>query len=568
MKYFNITGLCIPHKHYMVDIANKLAQIEKMVDRGDYFTINRGRQYGKTTTLFALEKMLISKYLVLSTSFEGIGDTPFENQKSFNKTFIALLHKELLRKKVSPNILQFWNNNGCDEINDLSRKITELCELCSACNLEVVLMIDEVDKSSNNQLFLNFLGMLRNKYLEADKGADTTFKSVILAGVYDVKNLKLKLRPDEEKKINSPWNIATEFKIDMSFNEIEIESILVNYESENHTGMNITEIATEIYKYTSGYPFLVSKLCKTIDEDLEKNWSLPGIQEAIKLLLVENNTLFDDLFKNLENNIDLYKFIIEIMLDGKKYPFDVSHPIINLASAFAIIKNQNQVVEISNLIFEVKTYNYLILKQEIGKNTDKEPAISGRFFDNVVKNNKLNMELLLTKFAEFMYTEHRDRDQKFIEREGRLLFLCFLKPIINGSGFYFVEPETRHDRRMDIVVTQGGEKFVVELKIWYGESKLAENYAQLADYLDAQKLDTGYLLTFNFNKNHENKTEWLECNGKKIFSVMVWPLNWNIGFYKMYNAVIIGAGQIAGGYDAPNDKPILTHAHAYQTHPA
>ena len=31
----------------------------------------------------------------------------------------------------------------------------------------------------------------------------------------------------------------------------------------------------------------------------------------------------------------------------------------------------------------------------------------------------------------------------------------------------------------------------------------------------------------------------------------------------MYNALIIGAGQIAGGYDKPSDKHTLTHAHAY-----
>ena len=35
----------------------------------------------------------------------------------------------------------------------------------------------------------------------------------------------------------------------------------------------------------------------------------------------------------------------------------------------------------------------------------------------------------------------------------------------------------------------------------------------------------------------------------------------------MYSALIIGAGQIAGGYDSPGDKAILTHAHAYTENP-
>ena len=50
MKRFNVTGICVPDKHYMVDIGDKLEKIKAMVDYGDYFTINRARQYGKTTT--------------------------------------------------------------------------------------------------------------------------------------------------------------------------------------------------------------------------------------------------------------------------------------------------------------------------------------------------------------------------------------------------------------------------------------------------------------------------------------------------------------------------------------
>lgn len=34
----------------------------------------------------------------------------------------------------------------------------------------------------------------------------------------------------------------------------------------------------------------------------------------------------------------------------------------------------------------------------------------------------------------------------------------------------------------------------------------------------------------------------------------------------MYNALIIGAGQIAGGYDSPQSDNILTHAHSYLKH--
>ena len=57
MNRFNTTAVCIPSKHYMVDISDKVEQIKKLVDDGKYFTINRARQYGKTTTLAALKNL-------------------------------------------------------------------------------------------------------------------------------------------------------------------------------------------------------------------------------------------------------------------------------------------------------------------------------------------------------------------------------------------------------------------------------------------------------------------------------------------------------------------------------
>ena len=58
-RRFNVTGSCSPQRHYMVRLDDRLEKIkEDYVDYGSYFVINRGRQYGKTTTLQALAKYL------------------------------------------------------------------------------------------------------------------------------------------------------------------------------------------------------------------------------------------------------------------------------------------------------------------------------------------------------------------------------------------------------------------------------------------------------------------------------------------------------------------------------
>ncbi|MDP4146708.1 MAG: hypothetical protein Q8936_19890 [Bacillota bacterium] len=44
---------------------------------------------------------------------------------------------------------------------------------------------------------------------------------------------------------------------------------------------------------------------------------------------------------------------------------------------------------------------------------------------------------------------------------------------------------------MDIVITYGNERHIIELKIWNGEKYTAKGEAQLADYLEIHRLSTG-----------------------------------------------------------------------------
>ena len=90
MKEFNTTAVCLPEKHYMVDISDKVRDIKKLVDAGKYFTINRARQYGKTTTINALERELASDYQVLDLSFEGMSQENFSTENSFVKAFCSM----------------------------------------------------------------------------------------------------------------------------------------------------------------------------------------------------------------------------------------------------------------------------------------------------------------------------------------------------------------------------------------------------------------------------------------------------------------------------------------------
>lgn len=103
--------------------------------------------------------------------------------------------------------------------------------------LPLVLIIDEIDSATNNQVFLDFLAQLRDGYIKRDTDSIPAFQSVILAGVTDVKHLRAKIRPSDEHKENSPWNIAADFDVDMSLSVDGIKGMLDEYELDHRTGM-------------------------------------------------------------------------------------------------------------------------------------------------------------------------------------------------------------------------------------------------------------------------------------------------------------------------------------------
>lgn len=519
-KEFNITGTCIPEMHYMVDTGNKLDSIMKLIEGGRYFTINRPRQYGKTTTLYLLSRLLGLNvdYLLFRISFEGIGDVIFEKEEQFSTGLLDMLSESILMDNEE---IAKYISEQAKEVKSLKDVSAVITKLVKKTEKKVVLMIDEVDKSSNNQILLSFLGMLRNKYLLRNEGRDFTFHSVILTGVHDVKSLKQKIRSDKEQKYNSPWNIAVDFNIELSFTAMEIATMLVQYVHSKGVIMDVEAISEKLYFYTSGYPYLVSKLCKLIDEKImgEKlKWEQEYIDQAVGELVKESNTNFDILIKNLENNKSLYKIVYDIIIKDADISYNVHNPDINMGIMCGVFKCESGLLKIHNRVYEQLIYDYMSSKIQTSI------GIGGYNFrgEFIETDGSLNFEKILVKFQEFMKSQYIEKNEKFIEENGRLVFLAFLKPIINGRGFDFKEVQVSEEKRLDIVITYLDKRYVVELKIWHGQKAHEKGIKQLKDYLDRTCTDNGYLVIYDLRKT--GKKEWkqdcITLDGSSIF--MVW----------------------------------------------
>ena len=370
-KTFNTDGYCDPELNYMVDLTERLHEIKSMIDEEKYFTINRARQYGKTTTLAALTQFLKDEYHVISLDFQTISHADFESEQRFVAAFSRgfLAAAEQVPESIKIKLEQY--SSGTMEEATLSVLFQTLLDFCSSSKKRVVLIVDEVDTASNNQVFLDFLAQLRAYYLRRRRVQ--TFQSVILAGVYDIRNIRRKIRPDEEHKQNSPWNIAADFDVDMSFCPEEIAGMLRQYENDCHTGMDIDEIAALLYDYTNGYPFLVSRLCKLMDEkiagkgvfaDARDVWTKEGVLEAVKLLLSEKNTLFESLIGKLNDYPELKGMVFRLLFQGQTITYNADDPATDMLMMFGFVRVEGAVVQIANRIFETRLYNYFLTLPE------------------------------------------------------------------------------------------------------------------------------------------------------------------------------------------------------------
>ncbi len=519
MKRFNTTGKCIADRHYMVPIDRQVQAAAQMVEDELYFCINRGRQYGKTTTLGFIEKHLQRlDYAVFSISFESLPDSAFESLETLLAATVELMGAPLKWVGI-PNLKQ-------DAIDILSKLYAQQSKsigwavfmdmvghLC--VSQRCVLIIDEVDAAGNYPVFIKFLGLLRDMYLKRD--VFPTFQSVILAGVYDIKNLKLKIRPEGQHQYNSPWNIAAPFDTDMSLHADGIAVMLKDYADEHKIAFDCQGVAQLIYDYTSGYPFLVSRLCQLIDER-RFTWDKEGVLAATRELLVERNTLFDDMIKKLDQFPQLRDMLKHILFTGEQISYSTDEKYLQIADMFNFIKNVKGTVAIACRLMETRLYNLFISEESLSDIYRQGQLYKSQF----IHDGQLDMRRLIERFSvHFNETFRPGHDDRFVEREGRKLFLTYLRPVINGIGNYYTESETRNLTRTDVIIDFLGQQYIVELKIWRGNSYNERGEQQLAEHLDYYHLKTGYMVSFCFNKGKQPGLKEVSVGDRTICEAIV-----------------------------------------------
>ena len=263
----------------------------------------------------------------------------------------------------------------------------------------------------------------------------------------------------------------------------------------------------------------MSRICQLIDGSENPDWSVAGVSDAVKSILLETNTLFDSLMGKVYDNEPLSELLQSVLFGGEKVPYNPDNVPSMDGEMYGFVKKVNNGLSVANRIFEVMLYNYLLNLNEV---KDSPASQSGSYSkDAIIENSRLNMEKLLERFIAAFDDIYEGKAESFKEEEGRRRFLLFIRPIINGTGNYYIESRTRNNERMDVVIDYLGERFVVELKIWRGKAYHEQGEVQLANYLDYYHLDKGYMLTYNFNQKKNSGLTSKVVNGKTLIEAFV-----------------------------------------------
>lgn len=193
-------------------------------------------------------------------------------------------------------------------------------------------------------------------------------------------------------------------------------------------------------------------------------------------------------------------------------PDDIEQQLL-LMYCFARVEHNKLVI--ANRVFEMRLYVFFVNESKLGDGLRLAAAQNRNIF--FTEAGALDGPKIMEHFIRAHRHIHGDSSPSFLEMEGRERFLTHLFPIINGTGTYRVEEQTRDQRRMDVVIHWLGQRYVMELKIWHGERRHEKGEQQIMGCLDHFGLDTCYLLSFDFRQRKNPGVRRMRMGGRILY---------------------------------------------------
>ena len=492
-RFFEDSGLVDPANSYHVNlehVTNTRGQdIKTMVDLGRYFSIFAPRQSGKTTFFEGVCRQLATDpaYIPILLSFQ---DCKSLETKRFYNQIQESLYEQLLNRlaftacpqldavKSCLGSCPLWDHVSFRELFEaLNRKVKQK---------KIVIFIDEFDGIPRSELE-NFLTTLRELYQKYKMRMDKALYSVGLVGIRNITKLTV--------GGVSPFNIADQVKLP-PFSLENVRDLYGQYTAE--TNQPFTGGAVErVFRETAGQPWLVNRLGTLltvgIKPETTDSVNEGDVKDAVERLLYEENSHFDNITEKARQFKETF---VDVVFNGVDYvPGDEEQ---SLLLTHGLVKTEGKKLFVANPIYGKRFAKTFF--REAGAAADV--SLKGYY----TPEGFLNMMSILSDFEEYIMQIGVNAfyvGGKPHEKTGQFLLTAWLYQFVEGG-----KGDLRYEvpsglGRMDILLTYGGRKYIIETKVnrTLIHKTIDKAVDQVCDkYLLTEKVNEGYIIIFDVKK--------------------------------------------------------------------
>ena len=467
MRFFNTEGPVRPDKHYAIRPLDRVnvGEFLALIRAERYFVLHAPRQTGKTSALIALRDLLNSgeagDFRCVNVNVEVAQVARDDVAEGIRAILSMMASRALLLgddylDRVWPDMLAKVGPN------DALRHV--LMHWCVANPVPLVLLVDEIDSLVGDTL-LSVLRQLRAGYEQRPEGFP---QSVVLCGVRDIRDYRIRSSAGEVITGGSPFNVAAKSLRMGDFTEAETRALMAQHTEE--TGQRFSPAAVEaVWTQTRGQPWLVNALCagacfdNKAGRDRSRSIEVDDVYAAREELILSRRTHLDQLAHKLEE--ERVRQVVEPILSGGEVQHDGRD--LEYVRDLGLIAPDSP-PRMANPIYRE------VVPRELGYVLQDSLDIRVAWY--VDDDGRLDMTKLLSAFGTF-FGEHAEHWLGHLgayrEAAPQLILQSYLQRVVNGGGR--IEREYGLGRgRTDLLVLwprESGqpsdlwERFVVECKV-------------------------------------------------------------------------------------------------------
>ena len=505
MRFFNTEGPVRPNKHYVIQPLDRVNVDEflSLIRAERYFVLHAPRQTGKTSALIALRDLLnsgkVGDFRCVHTNVE-VGQVARDDTA---RGIRAILSRLAMRARLLGDDFphEAWRavleaSGPDDALGDL------LSNWCLANPTPLVLLVDEIDSLVGDTL-LSVLRQLRAGYEQRPEGFP---QSVVLCGVRDIRDYRIRSSTGEVIAGGSPFNVAAKSLRMGDFTQAETRALMAQHTGE--TGQRFSEKAEEaVWTQTCGQPWLVNALCagacfdNKAGRDRSRAIEADDVYAAREELILSRRTHLDQLAHKLEE--ERVRRVVEPILSGGEVQHD-GRDLEYLRDLGLLAPDSPP--RIANPIYRE------VLPRELGYVLQDSLDIQTAWY--VDSSGRLDMTKLLRAFGTF-FGEHAEHWLAHLgayrEAAPQLILQSYLHRVVNGGGR--IEREYGLGRgRTDLLLMwprEAGqpsdlwERFVVECKVLRDSDRkslawtVENGVKQTLDYMEKCGAEEGHLVVID-----------------------------------------------------------------------